>query len=77
MRRVSLVLVLAAALVSAVPAAADLQPIRRDFGELTLPRVRAGEVHVSTAHGRGRLSVVVRLSQPPLAVGSGQNYSNN
>jgi minor extracellular serine protease Vpr len=65
--RVSLVFVLAAALVSAVPAAAELRPIRRDFGELTLPRVRAGEVHVPTAHGRGRLSVVVRLSEPPLA----------
>jgi minor extracellular serine protease Vpr len=67
LRRASLVIASVAALVSAVPAAAELRPIRRDFGELTLPRVRAGEVRIPSAHARGRLTVVVRLSQAPLA----------
>jgi minor extracellular serine protease Vpr len=67
LRRVTLVSAFVAALVSAVPAAAELRPVRRDFGELTLPRVRAGELRVPAEHARGRVTVLVRLAQPPLA----------
>ena len=58
---------LAVALATAVPAGADLSPIRRSFGETQLPRVRAGTVLVPAGHSRGRIRVIVRLAQPPLA----------
>ena len=67
MRRSAPLLVLAAALFSAVPASADLRPVRRDFGELQLPRLRAGTVTVPKGHDRGRIRVIVRLASPPLA----------
>jgi minor extracellular serine protease Vpr len=58
--------VVLAALASAVPAAASLQPIRRTFGETTLPRVRAGHLHVPQARG-DRIRVLVTLGLRPLA----------
>ena len=67
MRRLLPVLAALAALVSAVPAAADLRPVRRDFGELHVPRVRAGEIRLPQAHERGRIQVLVQLSDAPLA----------
>ncbi|MGH3131513.1 MAG: S8 family serine peptidase, partial [Gaiellaceae bacterium] len=67
MRRSLVLIVSAAALVSAVPASAELRPIRRDFGELQLPVVRAGDVRVPAGHARGRVTMIVRLAQPPLA----------
>jgi subtilisin family serine protease len=67
LRRASIFLALLAALVSAVPAGAGLKPIRRDFGELTLPRVRAGKIEIPAGHARGRITVLVRLTRPPLA----------
>jgi minor extracellular serine protease Vpr len=67
LRGTPFLLAVAAALVTAVPAAADLRPIRRDFGELQVPRVRAGEVQVPSVRARGRVRMIVRLAQPPLA----------
>ena len=61
------VVALAAALVLAVPAGADLRPVRRDFGELSIPRVRAGEIHIPAERARGRVRTIVRLAEPPLA----------
>ena len=58
--------VVLAALASAVPAAASLQPIRRTFGETTLPRVRAGHLHIPAAQS-DRVRVVVTLHLAPLA----------
>src|SRR5262245_66473049 len=56
------------AALTVVPAAAGAsQPIRRDFGELTVPRVRAGTVTVPHGHGSGRIRVIVSLKLPPLA----------
>ena len=60
---------LAAALLAAMPAAAGLRPVNRDFGELQLPRVRAGTIEIPADHGRTRITVLVRLAQPPLAPG--------
>jgi minor extracellular serine protease Vpr len=63
-----LVLPIALAALTAVPAAsAAFQPIRRDFGELTIPKVRAGTVTVPSAHRTGRVRVIVSLKLPPLA----------
>ena len=58
---------LAAALTVAAPSFASLQPIKRDFGELTLPRLRAGTIKVPAGHATGRVRVIVQLKQPPLA----------
>ncbi|MDX6512295.1 MAG: minor extracellular serine protease Vpr [Gaiellaceae bacterium] len=52
---------------SATPAAAAFQPVRRTFGELTLPRVRAGVLHVKAGQASGRVRVIVALRLPPLA----------
>ena len=67
LRRTTILVALAAAFVTAVPAAADLRPIRRDFGEIQVPRLRTGEVRIPAGHARGRVTMIVRLSQPPLA----------
>jgi subtilisin family serine protease len=67
LRRASIGLAVLAALVGALPAAAELQPIRRDHGELTLPRVRAGTLQLPAVGARAHVTVLVRLAQPPLA----------
>jgi subtilisin family serine protease len=54
---------LAAALLAATPAAAQLVPIDRDGGD----RLRAGVIHVPRGHARGRVRVIVTLRLPPLA----------
>src|SRR5438876_7756700 len=66
LRRAAL-LPLAAALILASAASATLQPIRRSYGEFSLPRVRAGTLKIPAASSRGRLTVLVGLRLPPLA----------
>jgi subtilisin family serine protease len=66
-RRIVAPTALLAALTVVVPAAADLRPIRRDYGELQIPRLRAGVAQVPKGHARGRIRVIVQLRQPPLA----------
>jgi minor extracellular serine protease Vpr len=66
---------LLAALASALPAAAALQPIRRSFGETTLPRVRPGTIHIPAGHASGRLRVIVGLRLPPLAASFGRKFA--
>jgi subtilisin family serine protease len=56
-----------AVLLVAAPAAASLKPVRRDFGEVQVPRLRAGTIETPGGRAQGRVSVVVRLAQPPLA----------
>src|SRR5262245_49877382 len=58
---------LAAMLASAASASAAFQPVRRSFGEVTVPRIRAGTLRVPNARAHGRVTVIVRLKQPPLA----------
>jgi subtilisin family serine protease len=73
LRRV-LVLVFLAALTAVPAASAAFQPIRRNFGELTYPRVRAGKLTVE--HGAdgtsSRVRVIVSLKLPPLAQAYGR-----
>ena len=59
-----------AALTAAVPASAELQPVRRDFGEVQVPRLRAGTLPVPSADRR--VEVLVRLRQPALAEHGGR-----
>ena len=58
---------LAAALILASSASATLQPVRRSYGERSLPRVRAGTLKIPSASSHGRLTVLVGLRLPPLA----------
>jgi minor extracellular serine protease Vpr len=60
-------LTLPALLATATSASAAFTPIRRDHGETTLPRLRAGELTIPAAHTRGRVTVIARLRLPPLA----------
>jgi hypothetical protein len=65
------VLLLAIAALTAVPAAAaELRPVRRDADH---PRVRAGTITIPRAHQSGRVRVIVRLGQPPLAAAAAQS----
>jgi minor extracellular serine protease Vpr len=73
LRRAVFLIAFVAALTAVAPTAASLQPIRRNFGELTLPRLRAGTIKVPAGHADGRLRVIVRLAQPPLAAVFGRS----
>ncbi len=66
MRRLFLVPVVAA-LVLASTTSAALLPVRRSFGERSVPRVRAGNLRITAAHRSGRVTVLVGLATPPLA----------
>src|SRR6266511_4137767 len=63
------------ALASAVPAGAALTPIKRTFGDTTLPRVRAGVLNVPANQGSGRVRVIVGLRLPPLAAAYGRTFA--
>ena len=67
MRRAIAFSVLAAALLAAAPTGAALRPIKRSFGEATLPRLRAGTIRIPAGHASGRVRVIVTLKLPPLA----------
>ena len=60
-----------AALVGALPAAAQLVPVQRTFGDRTVPRVRAGVIPLTTGPS-GRVRVIVDLPLPPLAARYGR-----
>jgi minor extracellular serine protease Vpr len=62
-----------AALIVALPAAAQLLPVQRTFGDRSVPRVRAG-VLPALPHS-GRVRVIARLSLPPLAQYAGRGLS--
>jgi hypothetical protein len=62
---------LIAALVLSASASAGLQPIKRTFGDRTIPRVRPGTIAVPPARNGDRVRVIVGLSQPPLAAAYG------
>ncbi len=59
-------------LAAAASASAALTPVRRPVGETSLPRVRAGVIHIPPAHTRGLTRVIVRLAAPPLAAWSSE-----
>jgi minor extracellular serine protease Vpr len=65
----------AAALSAAIPAGAALVPIDRNFGDLNLPRVRAGTLVIPRNQASGRVRVVVGLPLPALASAQGRGLS--
>lgn len=65
----------AAALSAAIPAGAALVPIGRTFGDLTVPRVRAGTLTIPRNQAFGRVRVIVGLPLPPLASTQGRGLS--
>ena len=71
MRRLIAFLTLAAALISATTAAAALRPIKRDFGDKTVPRVRVWSGQIPAGHASGRVRVIATLRLPPLAATRG------
>jgi minor extracellular serine protease Vpr len=60
-----------AALLAAVPAAAQLVPVQRTFGDRSVPRVRAGTLPLRPG-GASRVRVIVDLPLPPLAARYGR-----
>jgi minor extracellular serine protease Vpr len=71
LRRFALPLTAVAALATAASASSALQPVRRHFGDRTLPLVRHGTLPVPPGQASGRLRVIVTLRQAPLAVARG------
>jgi minor extracellular serine protease Vpr len=70
LRRAFLLSLVAALLVLATSSVAEaqLRPIRLPHrGEITLPRVRHGVIHIPREQARGRVTVIVGLRLPPLA----------
>ena len=67
MRRLVGSFALGVALIATSAAAAAFQPIERRGGEIQIPRVRAGKIIVPDAHRKGRITVILTLSDPPLA----------
>ena len=66
-----------AALASSVPAGATLVPIERTFGDVTVPRVRAGTLTVPRNQASGRVRVIVGLPLAPLAAAYGRTLAAN
>src|SRR5919204_438862 len=75
LRRLVGFLAVATALAPALPAGAALTPIKRTVGETTLPRVRAGVLHVPANQGSDRVRVIVGLRLPPLAAAYGRRFA--
>jgi len=77
LRRLVATFALLAAFAGVPSASADFQPIRRGLGEsLSIPRLRAGTVKIIPARQRGRVTVILRLKDPPLAA-SGRSLQND
>jgi minor extracellular serine protease Vpr len=71
LRRIVFLPAVIGALVCATPAASELRPVKRDFGERTLPLVRQGVVKAPAGRGESRVRVIVTLPQAPLAAAHG------
>ena len=67
MRRRALIFAALAALAAVPSAVAAFHPIRRHFGELTIPRLRAGTLQIPSGHKSDRIRVIVTLKPAPLA----------
>jgi subtilisin family serine protease len=65
----------AAALASSVPAGAALVPIKRTFGDRTVPQVRTGTLSIPRNQESGRVRIIVGLKLPPLAAWYGHSLA--
>src|SRR5919197_3794552 len=75
LRRCVGLLVIVTALTSIAPAGASLLPIKRTFGDLTLPRVRSGKLVIPLGQSDGRVRVIVGLPLAPLASAHGRGLA--
>src|ERR671935_1010224 len=75
LRRCVGLLVIVTALTSIAPAGASLLPIKRTFGDLTLPRVRSGKLVIPRGQSDGRVRVIVGLPLAPLASAYGRGLA--
>jgi minor extracellular serine protease Vpr len=72
LRRAFVLLVLPAALLLTASASAQLHRIRLPrAGDQVLPRIRHGVIRIPAGHASGRVTVIVDLQPPPLAVAYG------
>lgn len=76
MRRLAFATALVA-LATAATASAAFQPLRRDYREASLPRVRAGALRIPAGHARGLTRVIVGLAEPPLAAWNARQVSHS
>jgi subtilisin family serine protease len=66
-RRTLILIAILSALVVSASASAALIPLRRHYGEVTIPRLRHGTIPVPAAGSRGQVRVIATLGLPPLA----------
>jgi minor extracellular serine protease Vpr len=74
-RRIIVLITLAAALFGSATASAGFVQLRRHFGDVTIPRLRHGTIAIPPASLRGKTSVIVALGLPPLAAAYGNGYA--
>jgi subtilisin family serine protease len=74
LRRQLVLIVPIAALALAASASAALRPVDRTFGEITVPRVRAGTLQVPQAQRSGRVTVIATMRSPALAAARGPGF---
>jgi minor extracellular serine protease Vpr len=77
LRRLAFLAVAIAALASAASATPALQPVKRDFGERSLPLVRTGTLTIPAGHAESRVRVIVGLPLAPLAVAEGRPFGRS
>jgi minor extracellular serine protease Vpr len=71
-RRIVALILAFAALAGAATASASLTPLRRHFGDVTIPRFRHGKIVVPSGQAAGTVRVIATIALPPLA----QAYGN-
>jgi minor extracellular serine protease Vpr len=74
-RRIILLITLAAALCGSTTASAGFVQLRRHFGDVTIPRLRHGTIKAPLASLRGKATVIVSIGPPPLAAAYGNGYA--
>ena len=67
MRRTFLLIAIVSALVGSASASASLTPLRRHFGDVTIPRLLHGTIPVPAAGTVGKVRVIATIALPPLA----------
>ena len=67
MRRTFLLIAIVSALVGSASASASLTPLRRHFGDVTIPRLQHGTIPVPAAGTVGKVRVIATIALPPLA----------
>jgi subtilisin family serine protease len=77
LRRTALSAAAVAALAFGASASAGLQPVKRDFGDLSLPLVRHGTLRIPAGQGDGRVRVIVGLPLAPLATAQSRPLSRS